>query len=119
MDDFSPEEQATRKRAVFDAMSPRRRRRIEKRGYENWDPFQPPKDPIEIRRDVTRRTSGQLVQAFLAGQGRQNRSDAYHQGVLEMAMGLIRGDDRVVAMYEFSCWYQTLLETEGHRLETE
>ena len=62
MDEFSAGEQAARKRAVFEAMSPRRRRRIEKRGYENWDPFQPPKDPIEIRRDVSQRTSGQLVQ---------------------------------------------------------
>ena len=117
MDEFSPEEQAARKRAVFEAMSPRLRRRIEKRGYENWDPFQAPKDPIEIRRDVTRRTSGQLVQAFLASQEGEKRSDAYHQGVLEMAMDLIRGDDRLVAMYEFSCWYKRLLEAEGRCLD--
>ncbi|MBW1646792.1 MAG: hypothetical protein JRJ72_01590 [Deltaproteobacteria bacterium] len=116
MDEFSPEEQAARKRAVFEAMSPRRRRRIEKRGYENWDPFQAPKDPIEIRRDVTQRTLGQLVQDFLASRDRQDCSDAYHQGVLDMVTGLIRGDDRIVAMYEFSCWYQTLLEAEGLHL---
>jgi hypothetical protein len=117
MDEFSREEQVARKKAVFEAMSPRRRRWIEKVGYENWDPFQPPKDPIEIRRDITRRTSAQLIQAFLAERKRENKSDAYHQGVLEIAMGLIRGDDRIVAMYEFSCWYQTLLEKEGHRYE--
>ncbi|MEE4608382.1 MAG: hypothetical protein V2L15_05790 [Desulfobacteraceae bacterium] len=117
MDEYSSEEQAARKRAVIEAMSPRRRRRIEKRGYETWDPFQAPKDPIEIRRDVTQRTSGQLAQAFLASADRENRSDAYHQGVLEMAMGLIRGDDRVVAMYEFSCWYKTLLALEGRCLD--
>ncbi|MDD2606093.1 MAG: hypothetical protein RBR20_03190 [Desulfobacterales bacterium] len=119
MDEFSAGEQAARKRAVFEAMSPRRRRRIEKRGYENWDPFQPPKDPIEIRRDVSQRTSGQLVQAFLASQDRENRSEAYEQGVMEMALGLIRGDDRLVAMFEFSCWYQNLLEAEGYRFEVE
>jgi hypothetical protein len=100
-------------------MSPRRQRQIEKRGYDIWDPFQPPKDPIEIRRDVTQRTSGQLVHAFLAAQNRGSRSEAYQQGVLEMAMGLIRGEDRILAMYEFSCWYQTLLEAEGRCLNLE
>ncbi len=113
MDEFTRDEQEARKRAVFEAMSPRRRRSIEKRGYENWDPFQEPKDPIEIRRDVSRRTASQLVQEFLASRPTAPASDAYGQAVLEMAMGLIRGDDRVKAIYEFSIWYHALLESEG------
>lgn len=113
MDEFTREEQAARKRAVFEAMSQRRRRVIEKRGYENWDPFQEPKDPIEIRRDVSRRTASQLVQEFLASRQTAPSSEAYGQAVLEMAMGLIRGDDRAMAMYEFSVWYRSLLESEG------
>jgi hypothetical protein len=113
MDEFSPQELEKRKRAVFEAMSPRRQRQIARRGYEDWDPFQKPKDPIEIRRDVTQRTSGQLVQEFLASRAPAPSSDAYHQGVLEMAMGMIRGDDRTLAMYEFSCWYRSLLEAQG------
>jgi len=113
MDNFSREEQAARKRAVFEAMSPRRQRHIVKLGYENWDPFQEPKDPIEIRRDVSQRTAGQLVQEFLASREQMPSSDTYGQAAMEMAMGLIRGDDRVLAMYEFSAWYRALLASEG------
>ena len=53
MSEFSPEEVEQRKKAVFDAMSPRLQKHILKKGYQKWDPFQEPKDPIEIRRDKT------------------------------------------------------------------
>ena len=42
-------EEENQKKAVFDAMSARSRRRILDKGYENWDPFLKPKDPIDIR----------------------------------------------------------------------
>ena len=42
-------------------------------------------------------------------------SNSYGQAVLDMALGLINGDDRYIAMYEFAAWYRALLETEGQR----
>ena len=93
-------------------MSPRRQKSILKRGYDKWDPFQEPKDPIDIRRDATKRTTQQLVREFLQGRGDKPYSNAYGRGVLEIALGLINDDDRFIAMYEFSCWYQELLKTE-------
>ena len=51
MNEFTPEERAARKKAVFDAMAPRRQKHILRRGFDKWDPFLEPKDPIEIRRD--------------------------------------------------------------------
>ena len=51
-----------KKKAVFDAMSPRRQKHIlNKVGYDNWDPFEKPKDPIDIRTDKSKRTSQRLV----------------------------------------------------------
>jgi hypothetical protein len=101
-----------RKKSIFDSMSPRRQRQIVKRGYEKWDPFEMPKDPIDIRRDKTRRTTQQLVREFLQNCGRDKCSNAYNRGVLEMALGIVNDDDRFIGMYEFAAWYQELLKKE-------
>lgn len=110
MSEFTFEEAAARKKAVFDRMSPRNQRRILKVGYDKWDPFQEPKDPIDIRRDPTRRTTQQLVRAFLQSRSSEDYSNAYGRGVLEMALGIVNSDDRYIAMFEFSCWYQQQLK---------
>ncbi|BBO90486.1 hypothetical protein [Desulfosarcina ovata] len=107
---FSDED---KKRAVFDSMSPRRQKYIsEKIGYERWDPFEKPKDPIDIRKDKNNRTSQMLVREFLQSKTMEDYSNNYGRGVLEMAIGIINDDDRYIAMYEFSLWYKNLLEKE-------
>ncbi len=99
-----------RKKAVFDAMAPRRQKHILKKGYEKWDPFEEPKDPIDIRRDKTKRTTQQLVREFLQNCSHENYSNAYGRGVLEMALGIVNGDDRFIGMYDFAAWYQKELK---------
>jgi len=111
-EDPSPEA-AVRKKAIFDSMSARGQKRILKRGYDKWDPFEEPKDPIDIRRDKTKRTTQQLVREFLQNCGRENYSNAYGRGVLEMALGIINEDDRFIGMFEFARWYQAQLKKEG------
>ena len=106
-------EEEQRKKAIFESMSAKRRNYILKKGYEKWDPFQEPKDPIEIRRDTTRRTSQMLIREFLQSRKMEEYSNAYGRGVLELAMGIINGDERFLGMFEFSCWYRDLLEREG------
>lgn len=102
------------KKAIFDAMSPRRQKHIrEKIGYENWNPFQKPKDPIDIRRDKSRRTSQMLVREFLQSRPLEGYSNSYGRGVLEMAVGIINDDDRFIGMYEFALWHKKLLADEG------
>jgi hypothetical protein len=105
-------EAALRKKTIFDSMAPRRQRQILKRGYEKWDPFEVPKDPIDIRRDKTKRTTQQLVREFLQNCGHESYSNAYGRGVLEMALGIVNDDDRFIGMYEFAAWYQQLLKKE-------
>lgn len=100
-----------RKKAIFESMSPRRQKHIIKRGYDKWDPFEEPKDPIDIRRDRTQRTTQQLVRAFLQQCGHEKYSNAYGRGVLEMALGIINHDDRFIGMYEFAAWYADQLKT--------
>jgi hypothetical protein len=112
MSEFSHEEEEKRKRAVFESMSDRRRQHILKKGYEKWDPFQVPKDPIDIRRDRTKRTTQMLVREFLHSRTLEEYSNAYGAGVLEICLGIINDDERYRGMFEFSCWYYELLKKE-------
>jgi len=102
-----------RKKAIFESMSSKRQQHILKKGYDQWNPFQEPKDPIDIRRDPTRRTSQMLVREFLQSRPQQEYSNAYGRGVLEICLGIINNDDRFRGMFEFACWYQDLLRKEG------
>ena len=110
---FTAEEIEARKKAIFDAMSPRAQKRILKVGFEKWDPFEAPKDPIDIRRDRTKRTSQMLVREFLQSLPLEGYSNSFGRGVLEMAVGIINDDDRFIGMYEFAIWHRELLRKEG------
>jgi hypothetical protein len=114
MSEMSSREIEDRKKAVFDAMSPRRQKHILKKGYDKWDPFEEPKDPIDIRKDKTKRTTQMLVREFLQSRDSESYSNSYGRGVLEMAVGIINDDDRFLGMYEFVCWHKELLKREGH-----
>jgi hypothetical protein len=109
----SEEEKEFRKRAIFESMSPRRKKHITKIGYDKWDPFEEPKDPIDIRRDKTNRTTQQLVREFLQNCPHEHYGNAYAGGVLELALGIINNEDRYIGMYEFSVWYQEHLKKAG------
>jgi hypothetical protein len=114
MDDITNEEKERRKKAIFDSMSSRRQRHILKKGFDSWDPFIEPKDPIDIRKDKTKRTSIELVREFLHSRSLEEYSNEYGRGVYDICFGLINDQDRYQAMYEFSIWYQELLKKEGH-----
>jgi len=109
----SSEEEEIRKKAIFDSMSPRRQKHIVKKGYANWDPFLEPKDPLDIRKDTSNRTTQQLVRDFLQSRPIHEYSNEYGRGVFDLCLGLINNDERYRGMYEFSCWYQELLRQEG------
>ena len=106
-----------RKKAIFDSMSPRRRKHIEKKGYEKWDPFEMPKDPIDIRKDKTKKTSQMLVREFLQSRNSGEYSNEYGRGVLDFCLGIINEDERYIGMFEFASWYIELLKKDGHGLK--
>jgi len=117
MTDNSMLKDESQKRAIFEGMSERSQKRILKKGYDDWNPFEPPKDPIDIRKDVTQRTSQTLIKEFMQTRKMKTYSNQYHRGVLELCLGLINNDDRFLAMFEFSCWYKELLEQEGVQIK--
>jgi len=115
---LTPEQEAL-KRDLYDSIPSRRRKFIDRIGYENWDPFQKPNDPMELRTDVTQRTTQQLIREFLQTRpekttSRDSGHNAYSQGALEVALGIVNRDDKYLGAYDFSVWYYELLRKEGH-----
>ena len=111
MNDISNEEKS-RKKAIFDSMSSKRQQQILKRGYDNWDPFILPKDPIDIRKDKTNRTSQMLIREFLQIRKSDGYGNDYAKGAFEICLGIINEDERYQGMFDFACWYQDLLKRE-------
>lgn len=107
----SAKDVADLKRTIFEKLKPRRRKFIEKIGYDAWDPFQEPQDPLDLREDASRRTGQQLVTEFLAG--RTDASEEFAKGAWELCLGVMSGSERHRGMYAFCKWYRELLAREG------
>ncbi len=112
--EISKEEEELRKKYIFDSMAPRRQKHILKKGYEEWDPFIKPKDPIDLRMDATKRTTQKLVSEFLCEQSEEKYSNDYGRGAFEFCVGMINKDEKYRGMFDFACWYADLLKREGH-----
>ena len=115
---LSPDEEKL-KRDLYEKIPARRRKFIDRIGYDNWDPFTKPNDPMEIRTDVSHRTTQQLIREFLqsraAAEGkRPEYSNAYSQGALECAIGVVYRAVRSLGFCVFATWYHDLLPREGH-----
>lgn len=108
---FSPEEEK-RKKAIFEGMSARRQKKILDKGYDDWDPFLRPKDPLDLRMDQNRKTALTLVREFLQTCSHEKYSNAYGRGAWDMCMGVISGSDRYRGMYDFSRWHQSFMEND-------
>lgn len=106
-------EEEEQKRIIYEKMNPRRRKYIDRIGYDKWDPFQKPNDPMELRMDITKRTTQQLVREFLQTYQGQYSND-YGRGVLETAVGLINRDEKYRGVFDFCVWYYNLLLEEGY-----
>ena len=116
-------EEENLKRALYERIPPRRRKFIDRMGYENWDPFPEPNEPMEMRTDITKRTAQQLVQDFMKSKKCEAQlnnesapSEAFIQGAMEAAIGVVNKQDKFLGTYEFAAWYHELLKKEGHLL---
>ena len=88
------------KRDLYEKIPPRRRKFIDRIGYENWDPFPEPNDPVEIRTDITKRTAQQLMKEFMKSKkceaqlaGESDPGEAFIQGAMEAAIGVVNKQD--------------------------
>ena len=109
---LTPEEEK-KKRAIFDGMSPKAQKHILKKGYDEWDPFMRPKEPLayKLRQEakgekVTLDSGHELYERYFAERKITDYSAEYVKAVLEVSQGLFREQDRYRGMYDFSCWYE-------------
>ncbi|MDR2744336.1 MAG: hypothetical protein LBB66_03935 [Desulfovibrio sp.] len=110
------EKREERKREIYERMNPRRRKFIDRIGYENWDPFQKPNDPLDLRADTARRATDQLVGAFLRNAARQGgHGNDYIRGAWECALGIVNNDEKYRGIFDFCLWYHELSQKEGKR----
>lgn len=108
-------DQEEQKRQIYERMNPRRRKFVDRIGYANWDPFQKPNDPLDVRMDVTKRTTQQLVREFLQQAAQKGHySNEYARGALECALGVVNRDEKYLGTLDFCLWYRDLLRKEGH-----
>lgn len=107
------QEYETQKRAIYENLSPRRRKFVDKIGYENWEPFAEPKDPIDIRTDAAKHTAHELVRSFLRSVPEKRHDAAYAQGAFDLANGVINNIDRYMGMMDFARWYLDFLREQG------
>lgn len=108
------EEQKVLKRQIYDQMNPRRRKFVDKIGFDQWDPFQTPNDPLDIRRDLTNRTLPELMNSFIKDHPDRKKSSAWQKGARECALGIITRDEKYQAIFDFCLWYYKLLQKEGY-----
>lgn len=106
------EDKASQKRQIYESLSGRARKYVDKIGYDTWDPFQQPNDPFDLRRFTTDRTARAMAMGFLQQRQDEHYSNNYARAVLDMCMGLVDKDERFTAMYEFCCWYRN--QTQAH-----
>ncbi|HMB30414.1 MAG TPA: hypothetical protein VKN82_01180 [Desulfohalobiaceae bacterium] len=106
-------EQEEYKKAIYDQLSSRRRKFIDKIGYEKWDPFQEPNHPVEIRTEYTNRTVQELIRDFFNQGENKEYSSAYRQGVYECCLGIFQADERFKGMFDYCQWYFEELKKRG------
>ena len=109
---LTPEQEAM-KLAIYNKMNPRRRKFVDRIGYEEWDPFQKPNDPMDIRMDASNRTTQQLFREFMHSLGDRNEGNDFNKGALDCALGIVNKDERYLGIYAFCIWYYETLKKEG------
>ncbi len=103
--DYDREEYERRKRAIFEQMSKRGQQRILRMGYENWDPFQEPKDPREQIRSASALRAGMILASFYEEQKEDERFRDHHKELMDLCRGLLRNEVRARAVLSFCVWY--------------
>lgn len=109
---LSDDQIAERKKYMYEKMSKRRRKFVDRMGYENWDPFAAPFDPIDIRKDVSGLTSDQLSQLFIRDSGRHANQE-YIDAVNEFNVMLVMNFEKVRPVFEYCLWYAEHLKKRG------
>lgn len=103
------DEHEAQKKAIYEKMSPRRRKFVDRIGYDRWNPFAEPKIPSSGGPTArSGRHSSLCVNIFKT---MPLKTTAMRMvGVCLKCLGMVNGDERFLAMFEFAKWYAAELE---------
>lgn len=104
------DEEKLLKRQIYEQMKPRRRKFIDRIGYDQWDPFQEPKEPLDIRKDSTGHTLQELLAKFMRENDDGSKDNAWQQGAKEAALGIFQKNAKFQGIYDFCLWYANLAQ---------
>jgi len=113
---YTPEQLEEQKRAMYERLSLRRRRFVDRIGYNCWDPFQAPFDPIDIRTDALGLTAHELLNKYFKTLPAIPDPD-YMQTLSEFMVMLVMNVEKVRPILEFSDWYNAQLKERGISLK--
>ena len=103
---MNDEEREFRKKAIFEGMGKRGQEHILRIGYENWDPFEEPKDPRERIFSTASLRAGALIKEFYEFSENKEESVAVHKELFELCRGLLQDEPRAKVIFEFCNWLQ-------------
>ena len=109
VDDRDNQGYELKKKAIFDGMGKRGQERILRMGYDNWEPFQEPKDPRErIFSQASLRASA-IVKEFSQSLDGHDESVALNKELFDLCKGLLQDEPRARVIYDFCTWYKDKL----------
>lgn len=103
------QEREMRKKAIFDGMAKRGKERILRMGYENWDPFQEPKDPRERIFSPASQRATAILEEFYHARGDKEESVVLHKELFELCRGILQDEAQARLIYDFCTWYKEKL----------
>ena len=98
------EEREIRKKAIFDGMSKRGQERVLRIGYENWDPFEEPKDPREKIFSTASLRAGALVREYYMTAGEKEQSVLVGKELFDLCRGFLQRENRAKTIVDFCAW---------------
>jgi hypothetical protein len=112
MEAKTPAEVEALKQEMYERLSPRQKKYVDRIGYDNWEPFQLPNDPLDIRRNKTGHTAQELALLFFRDHGGKINEN-YKASVTEFTIQLLAQPERCRPLYDFCLWYDALLKRQG------
>ncbi len=106
------EEHDLRKKAIFESMGKRGQERILRIGYENWNPFEEPKDPRERIFGSSSLKAGALIEEYFSMTGNKEESVAVRRELFEICRGLLQDEARAKTIMDFCNWLKKRLPAE-------
>lgn len=108
----TPEEAEALKQDLYSKLSKRQKKYVDRIGYEKWEPFQMPNDPLDIRQDKSGYTAQELALLFFRSL-EEEPAENYRSAVTEFSIQLMAQPERCRPIIEFCSWYDDFLKKQG------